>query len=313
MANKVILQPAPHIRDNITTQSVMRHVLIALFPAFVMSVVLFGYRALTLTLVCIASCMLFEYLFRKLIKEENTLSDLSAVVTGTLLAFNLPVTLPYWMAVAGCFAAIVVVKQLFGGIGENFVNPAIGGRVVLLMAFSQPMTKWLIPSGAIGNIETVAGATPLTLIAAGNTDQLPDALSMLMGIRGGSLGETCAAALIIGGIYLIWKGIITPSIPVSFLATVLILSFAFGQDPVMQLLSGGVLLGAIFMATDYVSSPLTEKGRVIFGIGCGLFTMLIRVFGSYPEGVSFAILFMNILTPHIDKLTRIPAFGGVKE
>lgn len=312
MSNKLIVSASPHVRDNATTSTIMRDVLIALTPALIAATIIFGFRALLLTAVCIASCVLFEYAAERILGRTNTISDLSAAVTGMILAFNLPVQFPLWMAIIGSFFAIVVVKQLFGGIGNNFANPAIAARIFLLLSFSQPMTTWLqVENGRA--IEGVFGATPLALISTGNTANLPSIMEMFLGGRGGSMGETCALALIIGGIYLIYRKVITITIPLSFIGGVLVLSFLFGVNPVYELLGGGLLLGAFFMATDYTTSPITEKGKLIFGLGCALITMVIRVFGSYPEGVSYSILLMNIITPHINRMVRNKAFGGVQQ
>lgn len=286
----------------------MRDVIIALVPALIASVIIFGFRALVLTAVCTASCVVFEYFSRKILGRKNTVSDLSAAVTGVLLAFNLPVELPLWMAVVGCFFAIVIVKQLFGGIGQNFANPAIAARIFLLLSFSLPMTAWV-------QVNSVSSATPLAQMAlarAGEMQTLPSYLDMFLGLRGGCLGETCAFALIIGGIYLIARKVITPTIPLAFIGGVAVLAVLLGEDPLMHIMGGGCLIGAIFMATDYTTSPVTEKGKVIFGLGCAVLTMLIRVFGSYPEGVSYAILLMNIVCPHINRMTRSKPFGGVQ-
>ena len=307
MKSKLMVSPSPHIHDAVSTQSIMRDVLIALVPALIASVVIFGFRSLVLTAVCIASCMIFEYFTRRILGKSNTVSDLSAAVTGMLLAFNLPVELPLWMAVVGCFFAIVVVKQLFGGIGQNFANPAIAARIFLLLSFSLPMTTWV-------QVNSVSGATPLAQMAlarAGEMQTLPSYLEMFLGQRGGCLGETCALALIIGGIYLIAKKIITPTIPLAFIGGVAVLALLFGEDPLYHVMGGGCLIGAIFMATDYTTSPVTEKGKVIFGLGCAALTMIIRIFGSYPEGVSYAILLMNIICPLIDRVTKSKPFGGV--
>ena len=309
--NLLIVTPSPHFRDRSSTRSIMLDVIIALMPALVVSILVFGMRALILELVCVVSCVFFEYIFRVVCHRPQTVGDLSAVVTGLLLAFNLPSGLPIWQAVFGCAAAILLAKQLFGGIGQNFANPAIVGRIVLLVAFGARMTTWPTANSYISGLDAVSGATPLALIKAGNLEALPPISNMLLGIRGGSLGETCAIALVIGGIYLIARKVITPTIPVVYLLTVVVLSFAFGLDPVYQLLSGGVLLGALFMATDYVTSPTTEKGKVIFAFGCGLITMAVRAFGSYPEGCSFSILLMNIVTPLIDNGCGTKPFGGV--
>lgn len=308
----LIVSPSPHFRDKTTTATVMRDVIIALIPALVASVVLFGMRVLLVELVCVAACVLFEALFNKVTGHRQTVGDLSAVVTGLLLSFNLPPQIPIYMAVIGCFVSIVIAKQLFGGIGNNFANPAILGRVVLLVSFSQAMTTWVVPHRAETGIELVSGATPLATIAATGSAGDLSYLDMLLGLgKGGCIGEVCGFALLIGFAYLLIRKIITPTIPVAFIGTVLVFSLLLGQDPIAHLLSGGLLLGAIFMATDYSTSPVTESGKVVFGIGCGLLTVLIRVFGSYPEGVSFAILLMNILCPHIDRLTRTKPFGGV--
>ena len=312
MSNKLIVTASPHIHDSATTSTIMRDVLIGLAPAMVAAVIIFGFRALLLTAVCAAACVIFEYATERVLGRENTISDLSAVVTGVILSFNLPVQLPLWMAVVGCFFAIVIVKQLFGGIGNNFANPAIAARIFLLLSFSQPMTSWLSVENGHA-VQGVYGATPLAQIAAGETDALPSLLEMFLGLHGGCMGETCALALIIGGIYLIWRKVITPTIPLSFIGGVLVLSLLFGVNPMYQLLGGGLMIGAFFMATDYTTSPITEKGKIIFGLGCALITMVIRVFGSYPEGVSYSILLMNIITPHINRMVRNKAFGGVQQ
>ena len=311
LTNKLTVAPSPHIKDKATTSSLMLSVIIALVPAAVASVVIFGISSLVLIATCVIACVVSEYLFNLLCKKPQTVGDLSAVVTGILLAFNLPSTFPVWMAVVGSVAAIMVVKGLFGGIGQNFANPAITGRVILLISFAGPMTSFLVPQKIIGGYELVSGATPLALNAAGEVVSIPSYLDMFLGLRGGSLGETCILALLVGGIFLIVRGVISPIIPVSYLATVAVFALLVGEDPIFHLLAGGVVLGAFFMATDYVTSPVTDKGKLIFGIGCGLITMLIRVFGSYPEGTSFAILLMNILTPHIDNLIKSKPFGGV--
>ena len=312
MSNKLIVSPSPHIRDNATTSTIMRDVLIGLAPAMIAAVVIFGFRALLMTAVCVAACIIFEYGTERILGRENTISDLSAVVTGVILSFNLPVQLPLWMAVVGCFFAIVIVKQLFGGIGNNFANPAIAARIFLLLSFSQPMTTWLQVEGGRA-VQGVYGATPLALISAGDTANLPSVMEMLLGTRGGCMGETCAIALILGGVYMIWKKVITPTIPLAFIGGVFVLSLLFGVNPVYELLGGGLMLGAFYITTDYTTSPITEKGKIIFGLGCALITMVIRVFGSYPEGVSYSILLMNIITPHINRMVRNKAFGGVQQ
>ena len=309
---KLLVSAGPHIRSNASTTSIMGDVLIALLPAVVASVLVFGIRALLLEVVCVASSVLFEYLFRRLLKRSNTISDLSAAVTGLLLAFNLPAGFPIWMAILGCFVAIVIVKQLFGGIGCNFANPAITGRIFLLIAFAGQMTTWPTANSYIGGIDAVSGATPLALIKEGSIEALPAVKNLLFGIRGGCLGETCAIALLIGFVYLVLRRVITPTIPVVYVATIALMSLILGYDPIYMILTGGVLLGGIFMLTDYATSPATELGKVVFAVGAGIITMLIRnSSGGYPEGVSFAILLMNILCPYIAKLGHKKPFGGV--
>ena len=309
---KLLVSAGPHIRSNASTTSIMGDVLIALLPAVVASVLVFGTRALLLEPVCVASSVLFEYLFRRLLKRSNTISDLSAAVTGLLLAFNLPAGFPIWMAILGCFVAIVIVKQLFGGIGCNFANPAITGRIFLLIAFAGQMTTWPAANSYISGIDAVSGATPLALIKEGSIEALPAVKNLLFGIRGGCLGETCAIALLIGFVYLVIRRVITPTIPVVYVATIALMSLILGYDPIYMILTGGVLLGGIFMLTDYATSPATELGKVVFAVGAGIITMLIRnSSGGYPEGVSFAILLMNILCPYIAKLGHKKPFGGV--
>ena len=305
----LIVSPAPHMVGGTNTAALMGHVLIALLPALVMSAVIFGVRALLIVCVCVATCAAGEAAFEKLCGKPVTIKDLSACVTGVLLAFNLPVDIPVWQAVFGSIVAIVVVKQLFGGIGQNFANPAITARIVMLLAFSGTMTTWAFP-------DDVSGATPLAILAAqfidpgASSEVLPSLGRMFLGFHGGSLGETSALALLLGGGYLMVRRIISWHTPVALLGTVAVFTWAMGASPMYHLLSGGVMLGAFFMATDYTTTPSTNSGRIIFGVGCGLITVLIRLWGSYPEGMSFAILLMNILTPHIVSLTRKKPLGG---
>lgn len=310
--NKLISSVSPHFHTPRTSQGIMLDVIIALCPAAIASVIIFGWRSMLIIGVCVLTCVLSEYLFEKLCKRENTISDLSAVVTGILLAFNLPVTISVWQAVIGSVAAIIVVKQLFGGIGQNFANPAITARIIMLVAFSGTMTKWVSPSGFFTDVDAFASATPLAAEAKGAA--MPSYLDLFLGNHGGSLGETCALALIIGGIYLLIKRVISWHTPVAFLGTVAVMSLICGKDVLGQLLSGGLMLAAFFMATDYATTPSTKWGKIIFGVGCGLITILIRFWGNYPEGVSYSILIMNILTPYISKLTRSkPLIGGGKQ
>lgn len=305
--NKLIVEPSPHIKSAWTTQRVMLEVIISLCPALIAAIVLFGVRALTLTVICCTSCVLFELLFCIITKKERTISDLSAVVTGMLLAFNLPVDIPEYMAVIGCFVAIFIVKMLFGGIGQNFANPAVTARIVLMLSFSSAMTTWTAPFAYKNGVDAVTAATPLT------SDVLPSLTDMFLGNRAGCVGETCALALIIGGVYLVVRGVISPVTPVAFIGSVMLLELISGgstTDALYQVLSGGIMLGAIFMATDYSTTPLTAKGKLIFGLGCGVLTFAIREFASMPEGVSYSILLMNILTPYIDKITMPRALGA---
>lgn len=283
----------------------MRDVIIAMVPALAASVFVFGIRALLLVAVCVFFAVGAEYVFERGCKKTITIFDYSAVVTGMLLAFNLPVGLPLWMAAFGSIVAIVVVKQLFGGIGQNFANPAITARIVLLVSFTGAMTDW-----TTGYPDALAGATPLGLMATGEIEKLPSIANMALGTIGGCLGETSSVALLLGFAYLLYRKVITWHIPVVFVGTVFVLTTLLGAQPMHQIFAGGLMLGAIFMATDYSTSPTTPKGKIIFGLGCGLLTVFIRVYGNYPEGVSFAILLMNIVTPHINTLTRTKPLGG---
>ena len=317
---ELTISSSPHVHSPVTTQTIMRDVLIALVPALVGSVYFFGLRSLTVTLISVAACVFFEWIFNKIAKTPSKLHDLSAVVTGVLLAFVCPVTIPYWCIIIGDFFAIIIVKQIFGGIGRNIVNPALAARAFM---FSWPalMTSWVKPgfSGAVGIFNTadaVTGATPLAEMA---TEVLPSAslMDMFMGNIGGCIGETSALLLLIGLVYLLIRKIISLRIPVAFVGTVAVLTFLFpqgGNDRFAwmgaQLLSGGLLLGAIFMATDYVTSPVTKLGQVVYGIGCGVLTVVIRYFGGYPEGVSYAILIMNCCVVLLDRIGRPKRFGA---
>ena len=303
--NKLIVSPSPHDENFVKTHSIMLQVIMALMPALGVSIYIFGPRVVPLTAVCVGSCILFEYLCRRLMKRDNTIGDMSAAVTGLLLAMNLPVTAPYWMAVVGSFVAIVIVKQLFGGIGQNFANPAITARIVLMVGFPT-INHWIKPLEY--DYDAVSSATPLVLAKKG--EELPSYLDMFLGKTGGSLGETCALALLLGGLYLAARKIISLAAPLSFIGSLFILSWIAGDDPLYQILAGGVFLGAFFMATDYATTPITQKGKIVFGLGCGIITFVIRHFGSYPEGVSFSILLMNVLTPYIEELTRNKPFGA---
>ncbi len=310
--NKLNSTVSPHIRSGNSTAGIMLDVIIALIPALLASVYYFGFRALYITGVCVLSCVIGELAFQLITKRDITIGDLSAVVTGMLLAFNLPVSIPEWQAIIGSLVAIVVVKQLFGGIGFNFANPAATARVMMLVAFSGTMTSWTEPYSS----DLVSSATPLALIKEGNTEELPNLFKMIIGERAGSMGETCAIALVFGFVYLLVRRVITWHTPVIFVATAFVFTYlATGFDlnvAIYQVLSGGLLLGAIFMATDYATTPSRSWGKVIFAVGCGIITVAVRLWGSNPEGVTFAILFMNILTPYISRLTRHRIFGAKK-
>ena len=308
---KLIVSSSPHFNGGRTTQNIMLDVIIALTPAMIASVILFGIRAAALILTCVAACILFEYLCRKVMKRPQTVGDLSCVVTGILLALNLPVTLNPLMAVFGCAAAIIVVKQMFGGIGQNFVNPALTARIILLNSFPSRMTHWVQPFDYAATADAVTTATPLGILKEGG-GELPSYLDLFLGNTGGCLGETCALAILIGGAYLIARRVISPVIPVTYLATAAVFSALFGRDPLFDLLSGGLLLGAFFMATDYVTSPTTNKGKLIFGLCLGIITCAIRFLGTMNEGVSFAILLMNLLVPYIEVNTRQDKLGIAK-
>lgn len=320
---KLIASSNPHIRNNEDTRSIMLDVVIALCPALLMSVIRFGFRALIAVVVSMASAMFFEWLYRKLLHKTQTVGDLSAAVTGMLLAFVSPVTLPYWMLIVGNFFAIFVVKQLYGGLGKNFLNPALAGRAALVACYTSQMTSWIDPStkaALFGGADVVTAATPLAMMKGGEFEALTAQYSlsdMFIGKIGGSMGEISAMMLLIGGLYLIFRKVISWQIPVAYIGTVAILTFLFpqGNDALTwmlyNVLGGGLFLGAFFMATDYVTAPQTCWGRALFGIGAGLLTCLIRFYGSYAEGVSFAILFMNILTPYLSKWTRSKPLGGV--
>ncbi|MBO5883774.1 MAG: RnfABCDGE type electron transport complex subunit D [Clostridia bacterium] len=308
MDNSVLLvSPAPHVRASVTTRRIMLDVVIALCPALLAATLIFGYRSLLITALCVAVAVVSEWAFERICKREVTVGDISAVVTGMILGLNLPYNIPLWQAAFGSGVAIIIVKQLFGGIGKNFANPAICARIIMLLSFGGAMSTYAYN-------DTVTSATPLAELTSGeNTTSLID---LFLGKYSGCIGETCALALLIGGVYLIARRVITWHIPVTFIGTVFIFSLLVsGFDAIYALrhvLSGGLILGAVFMATDYTTSPSTAWGKVIFGVGCGFITIVIRLYASYPEGVSFAILFMNILNPYICSLTRKKPFGMIK-
>lgn len=299
---------SPHIKHPDTTSGITLDVIIALLPACAFGCILFGIKALLILITCVATAVLSEFLWNKILKKPNTIGDLSAIVTGLLLGMNLSCELPIWMAAIGSVVAIIIVKQMFGGIGCNFANPAITARIVLLVSFPSAMTKFAVPVEHI-----LTSATPLASLK-GAEDALANITTkdLFFGMHSGCIGETSAFLLIVGGIYLIIRRIISPIIPLSFIGTVALLSFISGDKLSVALLGGGLMIGAIFMATDYTTSPTTNWGKLIFGLGCGLITFIIRKFAALPEGVSYSILLMNILVPYINRLTAKKPFGFVK-
>ena len=319
---ELTISSSPHVHSPVTTQTIMRDVLIALSPALAGSVVFFGIRALLVTLVSAAACVFFEWAWCRLMKQHCKIYDLSAVVTGVLLAFVCPPTIPYWMIIIGDLFAIILVKMLFGGIGKNFVNPALAGRAFM---FSWPvaMSTWVKvgfenAAAPFGSADVVTAATPLSFMHQG---QMPNVtvLDAFLGNVGGCIGETSALLLLAGLVYLLWRKVLTLRIPLAYIGTVAILSFLFpmGNNNVLwmayQLFTGGLMLGAIFMATDYVTSPVTKLGQVVYGIGCGVLTIVIRYFGGYNEGVSYAILIMNCCVVLLDRIGRPTKFGAPKK
>ena len=317
--NRLLVSPAPHLHTKTSTMSLMRDVVIALLPTVIVSILFYGWREIMILAVSVISCVLLEYLItRFLLKRPNTTGDWSAAVTGVLLALNLPATSPWWMVLIGAIVAIGVAKMTFGGLGQNLFNPALVGRVFLLISFPVAMTNWGPVQGFIGGADAATGATPLGLAKEGGIEAIQnlDYLNMLYANIGGSAGELSAIAIIIGFIYLLARKVIRPHITLSIWVTVFVFSGIMWlvdpstyTDPIFNLLTGGILLGSVFMATDYVTSPMSAKGGIIFGVGIGLITMLIRYFGSYPEGVSFAILIMNSTVPLINKFCKSKKYG----
>jgi len=309
---KLTVSSTPHIRSNESIESIMRDVLIALTPAAVAGVIFFGLKALLVIILSIASCVFFEALYEKITKQPLTITDLSAAVTGLLLAMNMPASSPFWMPIVGGFFAIIIAKQLFGGLGQNFINPALAARAFLLASYPTKMTAFG-PTNFM-SVDATSYATPLTALKEGGMQiGSSEIVNALIGNVGGCIGETCAVALIAGGIYLIVKGVISWRIPVTYIVTVFILTLLFGRMPVYEMFIGGLMLGAFFMATDYASSPVTPIGQYIMGFGCGFLTAIIRVYGGYPEGVSYSILLMNLAVPLIDRYTKPRVFGEVKK
>ncbi len=324
LEKKLSVSASPHDHSKDTVTRIMLDVVIALVPSLIASFFIFGYRTLIVSAVSVGTCVLTEYIARIVMKRHQTIGDLSAVVTGLLIAFNVPVSMPLWMVVLGDIFAIVVVKQMFGGIGMNFVNPALATRIMLIASFPTEMAKWNAPLS--WKTEVVTTASPLNAIkeifrggeiSADSFDGLPSLLDMFLGKRAGSMGEVCAVALIIGLVYLLVRKVIKLTIPLAYVGSFAVIMFIAGgfnfKFLAYEILAGGLLLGAIFMATDYTTSPINFKGQIIFGIGCGVITAIIRLYGNLPEGVSFAIILMNILVPHIENLTTPKPFGTVKK
>lgn len=313
LKQKLTVSASPHFRSRQTTSGIMLDVIIALVPSLVAAYIIFGVRTLILSAVSVAACVIFEYLSRRIMKRHNTISDLSAVVTGLLLAFNVPATMPVWMVIIGDFFAIVIAKQFFGGIGQNFVNPALIGRIVLMSSFPSKMGSF--PEPLVSTIP-LTSATPLASLKSGASPE-QSLLGMFLGLRGGCLGEVCIAALLIGFVYLLVRKVISWHIPVAYIGTVAVIMLLAGKGDfeymLYELMAGGLVLGAVFMATDYTTSPVSKKGKIIYAVGCGIITSLIRIFGNLPEGVSFSIIIMNILVPHIEHITTPKPFGTPKK
>lgn len=319
--SQVKVSNSPHIRSEDNTRQIMLDVIIALIPALALGIFVFGARALVVTAVSVIGAVVFEWLYNKLLKKPCSIGNCSAIVTGMLLAYTLPVTAPLWMVLIGDFFGIVVVKSLFGGIGKNFMNPALGGRAFLMASYPVFMTAWCKVHTSLplfGSCDVVSTATPLSYLKSG---ALPDVslADAALGMVSGCIGEVSALALLVGGLWLLYRRVITLRIPVSFVGTVAVLTLIFSKGDsgaftwmAYQVLSGGLMLGAIFMATDYASSPVTPKGQIIYGVGCGVLTVLIRYFGGYPEGVSYAILIMNCCVFLIEKISQPVKFGYVK-
>ncbi len=313
MEERLFVSSSPHIRDENTIQKVMLDVIIALLPATLGALYYFGVNAAKIIFLSVLTAVISEAVFQRIRKQPITINDSSAVVTGLLLAFNMPASVPWWIPVLGAIIAIVVVKQFFGGVGHNFMNPALAARIMLMISYTGHMTSWVKPG-----VDAVSTATPLSFVKglAEVPGRAPKLFDMLMGNTGGCLGETSAILLILGGIYLIYRGVISIQVPAIYIATVAVITLIFGRFDVYfmvyHLLAGGLMLGAIFMATDYASAPVTPKGRIIFAFGCGVLTSIFRLYGGYPEGVGFSILLMNIAAPLIEKYTSPRVFGEVK-
>lgn len=311
MEGKFVVSSSPHLRDSVNTKKIMLDVIIALIPAMVFSIYYFGMDALRIIIISVLTCILCEFVIRKIFNRENTTYDLSAVVTGILLALNFSAAVPFWIPIIGGIIAIILVKQLFGGIGANFLNPALAARVMLFISWPRALNTWVKP-----HIDMVTSATPLELIKSSNITELPSYNDLFIGNVAGCIGETSVFALLLGGIYLLYKKVISYHIPFYYIISVGLVSWIFGGnqlfngDYMYHILSGGLFLGAIYMATDYSTSPMTKNGKIIMGVGCGILTAIIRLYTPLPEGVSFAILFMNLFVPLIDRYFVPKSFGG---
>lgn len=302
----------PHIHTPNDTSAIMADVIIAIMPAVIAGAYYFGYRAVMVVVACVLTSVLFEYLWTKIMKQAPTIGDLSAVVSGLLLGLNLPPSAPFWMCAAGSFFMMIIVKAFFGGLGQNFLNPALAARAFLMASWPTYMTRFTAPFTKLapfGNADAVTSPTVLTIMKNGLPNELPSKLSMFLGNMGGCIGETSALAILIGFAYLLVRGVISWRIPVTYTAVLGLLTLISGGDPILAILSGGLLLGAVFMATDYTTSPVTHTGQFIYAAGCGFIAFVIRKWGGYPEGVSYSILLMNIVTPLIDRATPPRAFG----
>lgn len=312
METMLRVSSSPHIRSNDTVRSIMRDVVIALLPATAASIYFFGMKAAIIVAITVLTAVVTEAGIQKLRKQDLTINDGSAVVTGLLLALNLPASAPWWIPVIGAIFAIAIVKHVFGGIGSNFMNPALAARAFLVTSWPIQMTTWIAPGA-----DAVSTATPLGMIKEGATEALPSLMNVMTGSVGGSLGETSAILLLLGGLYLVYRKVISYRIPVFYIGTVFVLTFLLGGFDITQsiysIFVGGLMLGAIYMATDYSSSPITAKGQIVFAMGAGILTTLIRFYGGYPEGVQFSILLMNVATPLIERFTAPKVFGGAKK
>ena len=314
-SGRLVVSHSPHIITPVSIQRIMIYVIIALIPSLVSATILFGLRALILSFVCCFACAGSEYLWNILLKKKNTVSDFSAVVTGLILALNLPVTIPFYMAIIASVFAIIIVKQFFGGLGHNFMNPALAARALLLASWAGAMTSFISPEETAHIFQTadvVTSPTPLAILKNGGGN-LPSYWELFIGNTGGSMGETSVLAILIGAAFLVYKKVISLSTPLTYILTLFILGYISGGDGLFHILSGGVMFGAFFMATDYTTTPTTKSGQIIFGLGCGLVTFVIRKWGGYPEGVTYAILLMNVATPLIDKYIKPKTFGKIKE